>query len=135
MRLFCLYIVVISIFFLPSRTSNPHNFLEGHWDMTNGEQAMVFEGDSMLHWIFHGPFLDDTFTVKYDFDTTTQPDRINLFDFDRGILKDKILIGIIEPHGQDSILLDFKPVDSWAEADSARPKSFDPVQLRYLVRK
>ena len=73
--------------------------------------------------------------VKYEVDTTTQPDRINLFDFNRGILKDKILIGIIEPHGQDSILLDFKPVDSWAEADSARPKSFDPLQLRYLVRK
>lgn len=95
---------------------------------------MIFDGDSSLQWIFHEPTLSDTFLVRYRLDQRPPPPRLDLYDFSRGILKGKLLAGIVQPLSPDSIQLDFEPAETWAEADSVRPRAFDPEQRRVFVR-
>ncbi len=135
MRHLSISFFLISILSFPSCKTKPKHFIEGQWTMTTDEQVMIFKSDSVMHWIFHGPFLDDTFKVRYGLDLNKSPQHINLFDFNRGILKDKILTGILEHQGIDTIRMDFQLVDTWAEADSARPKAFVSDQVRFFVRK
>ena len=85
----------------------------------DGHQILNFNSDSTAQWIFHEETLSDTFLVKYN----------------RGILKDKILTGIVQYLGQDTILLDFEPIDDWGAADTIRPITFSVDQQKYFVRK
>lgn len=96
---------------------------------------MTFDGDSTLQWVFHEEELSDTFKVRYRLLEGPDPDHLDLYGFTRGILVGKVLAGIVEMHTPDSILLDFEPADSFEEADSVRPKGFDPEQRRFFIRK
>jgi len=101
----------------------------------DGHQILNFNSDSTAQWIFHEETLSDTFLVKYKLNEATQPYQLDLFDFNRGILKDKILTGIVQYLGQDTILLDFEPIDDWGAADTIRPITFSVDQQKYFVRK
>jgi len=114
---------------------SPKNYLAHHWIGDEGKQIMIFDGDSNLQWIFHEEVLSDTFKGHYHLDENPTPDHLDLYDFSAGILKGKILAGIVELHTKDTILLDFEPADTFNEADSVRPKQFNPDQKRFFVRK
>lgn len=126
---FC--ILVLSIACRPT----PKNYLAHEWQGDGGKQIMIFDKDSTLKWIFHEETLSDTFFIHYKLNENTHPDQLDLYDFSSGILKGKILAGIVELHSPDSLLLDFEPGDTWEEADSIRPASFDPDQKRFFIRK
>lgn len=111
------------------------NYLTHQWLGDEGKQIMKFDGDSTLMWIFHEEVLSDTFLVHYKLDEIPDPDQLDLYDFNSGILKGKILAGIVELHSPDSILLDFEPADRLEEADSVRPRFFNPEQQRFFIRK
>jgi hypothetical protein len=113
----------------------PKNYLDHQWYGDDGKQIMTFDGDSTLQWIFHEEELSDTFVVRYRLQEAPDPDHLDLYGFTRGILAGKILAGIVEMHTADSILLDFEPAESFAEADSVRPKVFDTIQRRFFIRK
>lgn len=113
----------------------PKNYLDHRWFGDDGKQIMTFDGDSTLQWIFHEEELSDTFLVRYRLQEGPDPDHLDLYGFTRGILAGKVLAGIVEMYTADSILLDFEPADSFEEADSVRPKGFDPEQRRFFIRK
>lgn len=110
-------------------------YLQSAWELVDGHQVLHFNSDSTAQWIFHEETLSDTFLVKYKLDETTQPYHLDLFNFNRGILKGKILTGIVQYIGRDTILLDFEPIDDWAAADTIRPTTFNVDQQKYFVRK
>jgi hypothetical protein len=112
----------------------PKNYLDHQWFGDDGKQIMTFDGDSTLQWIFHEEELSDTFLVRYRLHEGPDPDHLDLYGFTRGILAGKVLAGIVEMHTADSILLDFEPAESFEEADSVRPKGFDPEQRRFFIR-
>jgi len=112
----------------------PKHYLDHRWSGDDGNQIMIFDGDSSLQWIFHEPTLSDTFLVRYRLDQSATPNRLDLYNFSSGILKGKILAGIVQPLSPDSIQLDFEPAETWAEADSVRPRTFDPEQRRVFVK-
>jgi len=113
----------------------PKNYLAHQWLGDEGRQIMTFDGDSTLQWIFHEELLSDTFLVRYKLNELPDPDHLDLYGFNRGILVGKILCGIVEMHTADSIYFDFEPSESFEEADSLRPKVFDPEQRRFFIRK
>ncbi len=116
--------------------SNTKPFLQDAWRMVNSTQEMIFINDSVMHWVlFDDGIVPDTIFTHYKTDETRSPYYIDLYAFDRGILKGRILTGIYSKIGNDSLLMDFRPIDSWNEADSVRPKVFDELQKRYFVRK
>lgn len=102
--------------------------------MPLGNQDMIFKSDSTARWIFNDMVVPDTFDIKYRLNEHKVPNQIDLYNFKIGILKGKALAGILEHVSKDSILLDFHPIESWAEADSARPKAFNPENKRYLIK-
>lgn len=108
----------------------PKNYLDHTWSGEEGNQIMIFDGDSSLIWIFHEPTLSDTFLVHYRLNEATTPNQLDLYDFSSGILKGKVLAGIVQNFSGDSIQVDFEPAESFAEADSLRPRAFDPEQKR-----
>ncbi|MBK9929630.1 MAG: hypothetical protein IPP04_07125 [Saprospiraceae bacterium] len=110
-------------------------YLQSAWALMDGHQILNFNSDSTAQWIFHEETLSDTFLVKYKLNEATQPYQLDLFDFNRGILKDKILTGIVQYLGQDTILLDFEPIDDWGASDTIRPITFSVDQQKYFVRK
>lgn len=112
-----------------------NNFLADRWLGDDGTEIMIFHPDSTLQWIFRDTLLSDTFQVRYRLDETVSPAHLDLYDFNSGIMKGKVLAGILERHSNDSILLDFEPAESLDEADSVRPKSFNLEQRRFFIRK
>ncbi len=102
--------------------------------MPLGNQDMIFKSDSRARGIFNDMVVADTFDIKYRLNEHMVPNQIDLYNFKIGILKGKALAGILEHVSKDSILLDFHPIESWAEADSARPKAFNPENKRYLIK-
>lgn len=93
---------------------------------------MTFNADSTMLWAFNDNVVGDTFKLKYKLDETKSPNQLDLYDFNSGILKGKILVGILDHFSPDSILIDFNPIEQWSEADSARPKEFNMAEKRVL---
>ena len=95
---------------------------------------MEFIDDSTMFWAFNDNVIADTFKVKYKLDESKSPMQIDLYDFKAGILKDNMLVGILDHHSRDSMMLDFNPIENWSEADSARPKAFNLENKRLLFK-
>ena len=115
-------------------TSKSHHYLVGAWDMADGKQIMIFKNDSTMSWVLNDLVVPDTFHLRYKTDETKSPNRIDIYNFKHGILVDKMLVGILDHFSKDSILLDFRPIERWADADSIRPTAFDTGTKRILVR-
>ena len=122
------------IFLLISCKKSPIHFIHDQWLMTKDFHEMTFREDSTMTWIIKEQFLVDTFTAHYKIDDSKNPKWIDLYQFNKGLMSGKILTGIYDTQGQDTLLLDFQPVEDWAEADTSRPKKFNEIEKRYLVR-
>lgn len=112
----------------------PSHFIHDHWLMPKDLHEMTFKDDSTMTWIIKQQFLVDTFNAHYKLDDTKNPKWIDLFQFDKGLMRGKILTGIYETYGHDTLLLDFQPVEDWVGADTSRPKEFNEIEKRFLVR-
>lgn len=126
--------IIFSLLLIKCKQSSGH-FIHDHWLMTTDFHEMTFREDSTMTWIIKQQFLDDTFKAHYKLDDSKNPKWIDLYQFNKGLMRGKILTGIYETHGQDTLLLDFQPVEDWIEADTSRPKEFNEIEKRYLVRR
>ncbi|MEP7267693.1 MAG: hypothetical protein ABI844_08690 [Saprospiraceae bacterium] len=126
--------VFLFILLTYSCRQKPEFSLVDRWKMIGDSQVMYFDSDTSLIWLIQNEFLEDTFIAEYKIDTNKLPMTLDVYNFNRGILKDKILVGIVKPYGNDTLLIDFTPIDDWPQADSIRPKSFNPEEMKYLVR-
>lgn len=127
-------LVLLSILTLLSCTSHPLHPILGTWSMTTGDQSMQFNPDHSMIWVIQQFYLNDTFKATYKLDDSKDPQWLDLYDFNKGLLKGKMLSGLYKRIGTDSLLLDFQPVDNMAEADSMRPKDFKEADKRYFTR-
>lgn len=99
--------------------------LTGRWAGQNpsGETLiLMFDGEGGALWIQDRiPGVQDTFTLRYQTDTTASPRQIDLSGFMEGPLAGMTLFGIYEVGG-DTVRLDFEAglPGQWA----ARPDSF-----------
>jgi hypothetical protein len=129
-----LFLLFVMLLLTSCDQKKPNDFISGTWHMAQGDQRMRFYDDSLLLWMMPGNLQMDSFFATYRLSVLDKSGTIDLFDFDKGILKGKILAGIFERKGEDTLLLDFEPADLWMETDSLRPKSMNPTQMRQLIR-
>lgn len=129
------YFLILITALLICCKKTPTHFIHDHWLMTKDYHEMTYREDSTMSWIIKQQFLEDTFIAHYKLDDTKNPKWIDLYQFNKGLMKGKILTGIYETIGQDTLLLDFRPVEDWADADTSRPLEFNEIEKRYLIRK
>ena len=124
------YLLIFSAVLFFQTTVAQIKQLQGVWDNDNG-QLLVFKKNSQALWIFYNESKRDTFSIKYRTDFKTQPDQLDLSDFQVGPLKGKTLYGIVEWIDKRTIRFDCEP----GIIDSVRPNTFNPTQTQTYRKK
>ena len=113
----------------PTPRSNP---LGGTWvgasDNALGTQ-IVFASGGRATWR-----LGDDFAVQYRVDSQAGPKRLDLYGFDRGPLAGRTLLCVYDLSTAGELHLDCEPSRPDADAESVRPKAFDPAQTQIFRR-
>ena len=109
--------------------SNP---LVGTWEGVSGNAVgtqVVFASGGRATWR-----LGETFDVQYRFDAAAEPQRLDLFGFDRGPLAGRTLHCIYDLAVAGELRLDCEPGRADSPPDAVRLQAFDPVQTQVFRR-
>lgn len=124
-------ILFLILFLLGSIIScnNETNKILGTWQNKQG-QTLIFNRDSSALWLFDSPTGVDTFFINYKTNFDTEPNQLDLYNFQVGPLAGKALFGIVE-FTNGSFKCDFE-----AGTDpEIRPKNFDVKESQTYYRK
>ena len=115
--------------------------LVGRWEQDGADphaaeaggrrQSFVFNGDGSALWIFTAPAGQDTFALRYHFDTAATPDRLDLSGFASGPLQGRTLYCIVDRISSSRIRMDCEPGRPGTDPEDSRPDLFTAHTVAY----
>lgn len=112
-----------SIFFCRCTTPPDCFELSGHWTNREG-QVLVFQPDGAALWLIRFGSRYDTFPIRYRYDCSQKPVKLDLSDFRSGPLTGKTLFGILEWAGDSVFRFEAEPGSN----PEVRPEKFNVEQ-------
>lgn len=121
-------VVGVTTFFCCCTTPPDCFELEGRWTNREG-QVLVFQPNGAALWLVQFGSRYDTFPIRYQYDCSQKPVKLDLSDFRAGPLTGKTLFGILEWAGDSVFRFQAEP----GTAPEVRPEGFQVEQVeRYF---
>ena len=129
----CFSIITISLLLFSCQPTDPNKII-GKWsgeDSRGNKQIFLFKNDDTALQIFNPAAKAYTFNLDYKIKYSASPAELDLSGFNRGILKDKTLYGIVEFVHADTFRVDFEPGPADTIPENIRPRSFTEQTVTY----
>jgi hypothetical protein len=115
--------------------------LVGRWEQEGADphagapparrQSFVFGADGSALWIFTTPERRDTFAIRYAFDASATPARLDLSGFAAGPLQGRTLYCIVDRAAAERFRMDCEPGRPGVDPETARPDAFTAQTVAY----
>lgn len=114
-------------------SSQDKNQIVGNW--TNGAHTFVFKEGGTAFWLIDlGENGTDTFDMKYRFNPSKTPMQLDLTGFDKGLLVNTTLLGIMEFTDENTFRFDCEAKSDVVKDDITRPAKFRADQTQSYTR-
>ncbi len=114
-------------------SSNQEKEIIGSW--TNGAHTFEFMEGGNAYWLIDlGESRTDTFKMKYRFNPSKKPMHLDLTGFDKGLLINSTLLGIVEFTDENTFRFDCEAKNEAVKDGITRPGNFRADQTQSYTR-